>query len=91
MNSYRAELAGLHNMIQWMIEADNEACVKGLSTTFCGLSDLDKAEADLLVPCRNALKSFGQYEMIWTHGHQAPGRGYTIRGATIISTTECTV
>ena len=81
MNSYRAELAGLHNLIHWMIEAgfngkhvtiscDNEACVNGLSTTFCGLSDLDKAKADLLVPCRNALKSFRRYEIIWTRGHQ---------------------
>ena len=81
MNSYRAELAGLYNMLQWMIDAgftdkhvtiscDNEACINGLSTTFCGLSDLDKAEADLLVPCRNALKSLSQYELIWTGGHQ---------------------
>ena len=59
MNSYRGEMAGTQDLVDWLhatdlrkkvikIVCDNESCVKALNKDTFSLIDLDKAESDLI-------------------------------------------
>jgi hypothetical protein len=81
MNSYRGEMAGLQDLVDWLhktelrhkvikIVCDNESCVKGLQRQNMSLTDLDKAESDLLQDIIHKLKDFPDVTVEWVRGHQ---------------------
>jgi hypothetical protein len=81
MNSYRGELAGLHSLVTWLLQnnfhtkkikivCDNKGCVNILQDLHIQLTDLDKAEADLVIDTRRKLSKFSQVLIEWVKGHQ---------------------
>eukprot|EP00956_Cyclotella_meneghiniana_P023204 scaffold44714_cov61-Cyclotella_meneghiniana.AAC.4 len=81
MNSYRGEMAGLNDLIEWLhaselqrkvikIVCDNESCVKALNKDTFSLVDLDKAEFDLIRHIITRLKDFNDITIEWVRGHQ---------------------
>jgi ribonuclease HI len=81
MNSYRGEFAGLNSLITWLLDnsfhtktikivCDNRSCVDILQDLHIQLTDLDKAEADLIIDTRRKLSRFAQVTVEWVKGHQ---------------------
>jgi hypothetical protein len=88
MNSYRGEFAGLQDLTTWLIQTnlhtkrvqigcDNYGCVKMLQYLTTELTDLDKAEADLISSITRAnLAKFTDVEVVWVKGHQDDNTPY---------------
>jgi ribonuclease HI len=81
MNSYRGEMAGIQDLVEWMhstelrkkvlkIVCDNESCVKSINRQGFSLIDLDKAESDLIRDITIKLKNFDDVTVEWVKGHQ---------------------
>jgi hypothetical protein len=81
MNSYRGEFAGLNSLITWLLEnsfhtkivkivCDNRSFFDILQDLHIQLTDLDKAEADLILDTRRKLSKFAQVTVEWVKGHQ---------------------
>jgi ribonuclease HI len=80
MNSYRGEFAGLNSLITWLLHnsfhtknvkivCDNKSCVDVLQDLNIHLTDLDAAEADLIIDTRRKLSKFAQVTIEWVKGH----------------------
>ena len=76
MNSHRGEMAGLQDLVNWLhktelrnkvikIVCDNESCVNGLQNRNMSLTDLDKAESDLMQDIIHKLKNFPDVTIEW--------------------------
>ena len=81
MNSYRGEFVGLKDLTAWLVQNDlhrkqvqiscnNEGCVNMLQYFTMELTDLDKAEADLIRDTRANQSKFTDVEVLWVKGHQ---------------------
>jgi hypothetical protein len=81
MNSYRGEMAGIQDLVDWLhttelrrkvlkIVCDNESCVKSLNKGELSLVDLDKAESDLIRDIVDKLRAFDDVTIEWVRGHQ---------------------
>jgi ribonuclease HI len=88
MNSYRGEMAGVHDLIKWLhsegmtrkkikIVCDNQSCVTTLNTTYFSLTDLDQAEADLIRSIRKLIIDFEDLTIAWVRGHQDDEKPYS--------------
>jgi ribonuclease HI len=89
MNSYRGEMAGIQDLVDWLhttelrrkvikIVCDNESCVKALNKGGLSLVDLDKAESDLIRDIVNKLRDFDDITVEWVRGHQEDNIAYTV-------------
>jgi ribonuclease HI len=87
MNSYRGEMAGIQDLADWLhktdlrnkvikIVCDNESCVTGLQNRNMSLTDLDKAESDLMQDIIQKLKNFPDVTIKWVQGHQDDNTHY---------------
>jgi hypothetical protein len=81
MNSYRGEMAGIQDLVDWLhktdlrrkvikLVCDNEGCVKTLNKGKLSLVDLDKAESDLIRDIVDKLQVFNDITIEWVRGHQ---------------------
>jgi ribonuclease HI len=88
MNSYRGEMAGIQDLVDWLhttelrqkvikIVCDNESCVKALNKGELSLVDLDKAESDLIRDIVNKLCDFDDITVEWVRGHQDDNIAYS--------------
>ena len=88
MNSYRGEMAGLQDLVDWLhktelrnkvikIVCDNESCVNGLQKRNMSLVDLDKAESDLMQDIIKKTKRLSRHNN--RVGARPPGRRYPLR------------
>ena len=81
MDSFQAELAGLNDLVLWIKESglhrkrtrivcDSKSCVDLLQTTETNLTDLDRAQGEILQSTRNTLKEYTDVSIEWVAGHQ---------------------
>jgi hypothetical protein len=75
MNSYRGEMAGIQDLVDWLhktdlrrkvikLVCDNEGCVKTLNKGKLSLVDLDKAESDLIRDIVDKLQVFNMISLL---------------------------
>jgi len=87
MNSYRGEMAGLQDLVEYIhatelrckvlkIVCDNKGCVDSLQEGELSLVDYDKAESDLIRDIKTKLKDFDDVTVAWVKGHQDDGTPY---------------
>jgi ribonuclease HI len=80
MNSYRGEMAGLQDLVEYIhatelrrkvlkIVCDNKGCVDSLQEGELSLVDYDKAESDLIRDIKKKLKDFDDVTVAWVKGH----------------------
>jgi hypothetical protein len=80
-------MAGIQDLVDWIhttelrnkvikIVCDNESCVKGLQKRDMSLTDLDKAESDLMRDIIHKLKDFPDITIEWVRGHQDDNTPY---------------
>ena len=82
MTSFRAEMAGLYNMLKYLDDeglhhqeirmfCDNEGYIKVLlNPNPTGLTDLNESESDLTVAIRRLLPKFDNLHLAHVYGHQ---------------------
>jgi hypothetical protein len=87
MNSYRGEMAGIQDLVDYMhktdlrrkvlkIVCDNKGCVDILQNNEVSLVDLDKAESDLIRDIKKKLTDFDDATIEWVKGHQDDDETY---------------